>query len=787
MLHISASLIGIFLLIILSFEGYAQSENSPRKLALVIGNSQYRAEPNHKDNLINSCNDAHAVAKVLRENLKFDQVFDECNLDKAGMSRSINVFIKNIKLGDLALVYYAGHGVHNQHENYMLPVQHGAKFREDLKTHGLSMQKLVKRIEDTGSAIRIALFDACRDNPLPFKANNPGPNRSPTEFIETGIKNGTIVQYSASVNWRATDGAGSLSPYAAAFVSEFAAPNTNISVALKNVASKTIELAKQENWKQDPSTMDNLYHHIPVLKQCEDARVDVLARGLQRVLPDDEACSFWPRTSRAVEKEILKGSGILYVESSIETAAVYLDGIELGLTPFSSSSIRPGKYLLTVDHNYHLPCNKNIEVLADTILEVNCPLSIGKGNLLVIANPKGAWVEIDGQKQSSLAPLKIEALNSGLHDIRVGMSRYRTVKKKVSILPNDVGRLEVELKPILYGSLRIDTTPSDSTIKLEGLEEKYEHGMELSAGDYTVSIEKPGYRSRNNIPISVAGGDITRINEELEQLFGSVNIMTEPENRSVEISGIGILDSKKTKIPVGKYTASIVTDDPGELTKSVEFRVTEGVTADVRLIAYKLELPRMLRVPESAYKVTGHVESYRVLTKEFYIQTKEISEYDYYLYCYHIWGNEVCNPEGGKRSSPITVSEENALRYIGWISSITGIAYRLPTKWELEAAAVISADNRGDYFDGLIAGHACGREWVMECKRDILQMSELKKMLSDSQLYKYLKKKAGGAFDSDIVAKCKPYPSRLVKTRTTQDRPPNCGRTSGGELRLAHD
>jgi len=130
-----------------------------QKLALVIGNGAYPGNA-----LKNPVNDAAAVARTLRA-LGFDDVTEKRDLNRRQMRQEIDKFVARINKGDMAWVYYAGHGVQANERNYLIPVDFTGE-ESDLDYEAYPADQLRDKLERSGARLRILILDACRNNPF---------------------------------------------------------------------------------------------------------------------------------------------------------------------------------------------------------------------------------------------------------------------------------------------------------------------------------------------------------------------------------------------------------------------------------------------------------------------------------------------------------------------------------------------------------------------------------------------------------------------------------------------
>ncbi|OWK23218.1 hypothetical protein AJ87_35295 [Rhizobium yanglingense] len=130
-----------------------------KRVALVIGNSAYQ----HVPMLPNPGNDAGDMAAKLRD-LGFEVVVGS-DLDLAGVRRTISDFVGSLDGADIALFYYAGHGLQVNGENYIAPVDAKLLSYIDLEFEAVPMDLILSAMERT-TRVNLVFLDACRDNPL---------------------------------------------------------------------------------------------------------------------------------------------------------------------------------------------------------------------------------------------------------------------------------------------------------------------------------------------------------------------------------------------------------------------------------------------------------------------------------------------------------------------------------------------------------------------------------------------------------------------------------------------
>jgi uncharacterized caspase-like protein len=159
-------------MIFASAAGAVTTDGTERRVALVIGNSAYQFTPH----LPNPTNDAEAMAAALQR-LGFE-VSKGIDLDRMETELIIREFTKKLPGADVALFFYAGHGMQVARQNYLIPVDAQLADETDLHFEATDLN-LVLNLMEREPRVNLVFLDACRDNPLSQKlARSMGSTRS---------------------------------------------------------------------------------------------------------------------------------------------------------------------------------------------------------------------------------------------------------------------------------------------------------------------------------------------------------------------------------------------------------------------------------------------------------------------------------------------------------------------------------------------------------------------------------------------------------------------------------
>jgi uncharacterized caspase-like protein len=150
-----------------------------KRVALVVGNSNYQTVPQ----LPNPSRDASAIAKLFRD-AGFDTVDIQLDVGNLEFKRAIRRFEATADQADIAVVYFAGHGLEVAGANYLIPVDARLASDRDTEDEAIPLERLVSSA-DGAKHLRLVILDACRDNP--FLTTMRRERRTATRAIASGL------------------------------------------------------------------------------------------------------------------------------------------------------------------------------------------------------------------------------------------------------------------------------------------------------------------------------------------------------------------------------------------------------------------------------------------------------------------------------------------------------------------------------------------------------------------------------------------------------------------------
>jgi uncharacterized caspase-like protein len=215
------------------------SAQADRRVAFVVGNGAYK----NVAPLPNPSIDAKAMASALR-NVGFE-VVEGTNLTRDKMTERLLDFGKKAQGADVAVFFYAGHGIAISGTNYLLPIDADIKSEMDVKL-GAAINIDLTLDQTMGDAkVKLVFLDACRDNPFAAKIKSNSATRSVN--VQTGLAEmksgeGTLIAFATGPGQTALDGTeGGNSPFTRALLANITKPGIEIQQAMTSVRAQVNE------------------------------------------------------------------------------------------------------------------------------------------------------------------------------------------------------------------------------------------------------------------------------------------------------------------------------------------------------------------------------------------------------------------------------------------------------------------------------------------------------------------------------------------------------------------
>jgi uncharacterized caspase-like protein len=310
-----------------------------RRLALVVGNSAYQGITK----LESPQNDAKLIADTLR-GIGFTLVGGQAqiDLDRAGFDDALRTFGDQLAGADVALFYYAGHGVRIRDSNYLVPVGANPGNEADADFQLVDLAPVLRQMEGAGTRLNLVILDACRSNPLAQGLRSTGGGLAPMPAPER-----TLIAYAAQPGNVARDGSKRHSPYTKALAQAIRRAGLDLFQTFNEagLAVKRATSGQQQPWLSS-SPIDGSFYFV---ETSASARATSSAT--------DEAAQAWSATrdttSPAVLEAFIRSYGTSFYASlakarldDLKAAAAktspQLSSAALLARPATSSSSQPG-------------------------------------------------------------------------------------------------------------------------------------------------------------------------------------------------------------------------------------------------------------------------------------------------------------------------------------------------------------------------------------------------------------------------------------------------------------
>jgi hypothetical protein len=220
------------------------------RIALVIGNGIYNSST-----LANPENDARAMKAAL-QSLGFT-VMEYENLTQNQMKKAIDDFGERLKGNEVGLFFYAGHGIQSKGSNYLIPVDAQLKSEEEVEYDCVQADRVLAKMEASGTKVNIVILDACRNNPFERSWTRASAGKG-LAFMNAPA--GSLIAYATSPGSTASDGSGNNGLYTSAILESIKIPNITIIEMFQNVRNIVTQKSnKQQTPWESTSLIGNFY------------------------------------------------------------------------------------------------------------------------------------------------------------------------------------------------------------------------------------------------------------------------------------------------------------------------------------------------------------------------------------------------------------------------------------------------------------------------------------------------------------------------------------------------
>jgi Caspase domain len=222
-----------------------------KRVALIIGNSAYK----NVVKLPNPVKDSTAIADLFKK-ANFEVVEARQDLGVNEMKRELRDFSDKARDADVAVVFYSGHGIEVDGNNYLVPVDAVLNRDIDVEDEAVSLDRILQVIE-SAKRLRLVILDACRDNPFSKTMKRTLGTRSVGRGLAKvePASSDTLIAFAAKAGSTASDGDGANSPFTAALLDNMLTPGLDLRIAFGRVRD---EVLKKTSNKQEPFVYGSL-------------------------------------------------------------------------------------------------------------------------------------------------------------------------------------------------------------------------------------------------------------------------------------------------------------------------------------------------------------------------------------------------------------------------------------------------------------------------------------------------------------------------------------------------
>jgi len=228
------------------------AQSYQKRLALVIGNSNYE----NGGSLPNPVNDANAIAQALAQ-VGFE-VMKYQDVNQKEMKMAINAFGQKLNGYEVGVFYYAGHGIQSKGTNYMIPIEADLQTEAQIEFDCVAADRVLAHMDLAQVKVNVLIMDACRNNPFERSwhrsANGNG-------LAMMNAPTGSLIAYATAPGKVASDGEGTNGLYTSALLKYLVDPKLTIEQVFKKVRTEVSEKSSgaQVPWETTSLTGDDFY------------------------------------------------------------------------------------------------------------------------------------------------------------------------------------------------------------------------------------------------------------------------------------------------------------------------------------------------------------------------------------------------------------------------------------------------------------------------------------------------------------------------------------------------
>ncbi|WP_438749395.1 caspase family protein [Pararhizobium sp. O133] len=284
---------------ILAFQ--AGAAEAAKRVALLIGNEKYE----ETSQLNNPANDVELMKQSF-EDAGFDIVTTVHDVDRGSMVKALRDFEDTATGADVAIIYYSGHGMEMNGQNFLLPVDVSLKTDKDVEDEAIPLDRVQRSLEGA-TRLKLVILDACRNNPfeqsmtrsISTRAVSRGLARVEPESADL------LVAFASKAGTVAMDGEGRNSPFATALSKYLTEPGVDVRIALGKVRDDVVSATNRE---QEPFVYGSL-GGAQIFLNIKEVNINVTNNGnTQEVSPNGQsaAAADWQNIRDLADKDLIE-------------------------------------------------------------------------------------------------------------------------------------------------------------------------------------------------------------------------------------------------------------------------------------------------------------------------------------------------------------------------------------------------------------------------------------------------------------------------------------------------
>jgi uncharacterized protein len=291
----------ILFLSLSAFAFQPDAAEAAKRVALLIANEKYEAT----SQLNNPANDVELM-KASFEDAGFDAVTTVHDVDRASMVRALRDFEDTATGAEVAIIYYSGHGMEMNGQNFLLPVDVALNSDKDVEDEAVPLDRVQRSLEGA-TRLKLVILDACRNNPfeqsmtrsISTRAVSRGLARVEPESADL------LVAFASKAGTVAMDGEGKNSPFATALSKYLTEPGVDVRIALGKVRD---EVVAATNRSQEPFVYGSL-GGAQIFLNIREVNVNVTNNGSkEEISPTGQsaAAADWQNIRDLADKDLIE-------------------------------------------------------------------------------------------------------------------------------------------------------------------------------------------------------------------------------------------------------------------------------------------------------------------------------------------------------------------------------------------------------------------------------------------------------------------------------------------------